>query len=109
MYQIVMMDLVIHSYAHPTVSTVTGSERQVWQIVDEMETMVAEWPTAEIAATIDCQHTEQECPCLQAVMEQVAPPTPEPVSQRAARKLASVWPDPLRKGASKGHKQKEGN
>jgi hypothetical protein len=89
MYHIVMKDLVTHSYAHPTVSTVTGELRQVWQVVEEMATMVGEVPTAEIAATVDCQHEEQECPCIQAVMEQLAPPVVEPVSERAARKLKS--------------------
>src|SRR5688572_10586489 len=78
MYQIVtntlsgqgMNDVVVHSYAHPTVSTVTGDQRQVWQLVEDMETMVAEFPTAEIAATVDCQHAEADCPCMQAVLAQ---------------------------------------
>ena len=89
MYQIVMKDGRIESFVHPTVSTVTGDTRHVWQLVDDVETQVAEFPTAEIAATVDCQHTEMECPCMQAVMERLHPPEVDP-RVRAAQKLKSV-------------------
>jgi hypothetical protein len=87
MYQIVMNDGRVESFDHPAVSTVTGDVRQVWQLAGEGETMAGAFPTAEIAATVDCQHTESDCPCLRAVRERLHPPAVEP-QVRAARKLA---------------------